>query len=215
MLTDDELTTFLRRGFAHATADLDPEQAPVHVIRRRHLIARRRRRVVAVGGSTAALAAGIGFAMAGQNTANHTPSHHAVAVPRPSSPTTSISTPMKPASYTLIRDDPSGLLNCPANATAPVGKSVNPAGLWYWMENGKCLFVGIGWADTKPADAAPLEIAGYPGLFGTRANGVRTIYAPVAPHSIEGHPNGGWVVLTLPADASQQLVVRMVVVPTN
>jgi hypothetical protein len=215
MLTDEELTTFLRRGFSQATANLDSEPAPVHVIRRRHLSARRRRRVVAVGGSTAALAAGISFAMAGQHTASPTLSRHAVAVPRPSSLATSISTGMKPASYKLIRDDPSGLPNCPANARAPVGKSVNPASLWYWMENGKCLFVGVGWADTRPADAAPLQIAGYPGLYGTRANGVRTIYAPVAPGTIDGHPNGGWLVLTLPADASQELVVRMVVVPAN
>src|SRR5262249_19723389 len=93
MPTDDELTTLLRRGFTQATADLDPNPDLVQVIHRRHVSARRRRVVVGAAVSTAALAAGAGFAMASQGTANHTPnrtpSHTAVAGGPPSAPPTS------------------------------------------------------------------------------------------------------------------------------
>src|SRR5215831_11340860 len=107
MPTDDELTTLLRRGFAQATADLEPNPDLVHVIHRRHAGARRRRVAVAVAVPAAALAAGAGFALAGPGTANHTPnrtsSHTAVAVAPPSgaaprtTPHTSV--PIKVASY--------------------------------------------------------------------------------------------------------------------
>jgi hypothetical protein len=43
MRTDDHLTTLLRRGFTHATADLDPEPDLVRVVRRRYARARLRR----------------------------------------------------------------------------------------------------------------------------------------------------------------------------
>src|SRR5215469_8828362 len=83
MPADDELTTLLRRGFAQATADLDPSPDLVNVIHRRHVSARRRRVAVAVAVPAAALAAGAGFALAGPGTANHTPNHTAVAVAPP------------------------------------------------------------------------------------------------------------------------------------
>src|SRR5215831_10588153 len=86
MPTDDELTTLLRRGFAQATADLDPSPDLVHVIHRRHVGARRRRVAVGVAVPAAALAAGAGFVLAGLGTANHTPRHSAVAVAPPSAP---------------------------------------------------------------------------------------------------------------------------------
>jgi hypothetical protein len=220
MPTGHDLSTLLRRGFAQATADLDPTPDLVHIVRRRHLTARTRRRIVAVAVPAAALAAGTGFALAGRNI----PNHPAVAVPPPSAPTTSVaaprttqvtSVPMKPASYKVVLKDHSAPPNCPANATAPVGKSENPAGVWYWTENGTCVFIGVGWADTKPPNAAPVQIDGYPGLYGTLENGVRTIYAPVAPGTNDFHPRGGWVVLTVSANAPRELVVRLILVPAN
>ena len=78
---------------------------------------------------------------------------------------------------------------CPAGATSPVGKSENPGGVWYWTENGTRIFVGVDWADSKPADAVPVRIN--PGLYGTLKDRVRTIYAPVAPGTNDVHPNGG------------------------
>ena len=57
-------------------------------------------------------------------------------------------------------------------------------------------------------------LKGYPGLFSTLKDGVRTIYAPVAPGTIDAHPSGGWVVLTVSATASQKMVVRLIV-PAN
>src|SRR5215510_6939440 len=134
MPTDDELTTLLRRGFAQATADLDPDPDLVNVIHRRHTGARRRRVAVAVTVPAAALAAGTGFALAGPGTANHTPnrtpSHTAEAVaPRSASPHTSV--PIKVVSYRVnrqvVRRHHSAPLNCPADATAAsFGKSATP-----------------------------------------------------------------------------------------
>ena len=221
MPADDELTTLLRRGFAQATADLDPNPDLVHVIRRRHADARRRRVAVAVAVPAAALAVGAGFALAGPGTANHTPNHTAVAVAGPSAPAPSgsaprttphTSAPIKVASYRVdrqvVRRHHSAPLNCPASATAaPFGKSANPRpGAWFWT-HGKCFFVAVGGTETKPADAGPLHIKGYPGLYGTLKDGVRTIYAP-------GIGGRGWWVLKMPATAPQQMAVRLIV-PAN
>ncbi len=122
------------------------------------------------------------------------------------------SVPVKPASYRVKLINHSTPPNYPANATAPVGKSENPAGVWFFT-NGQCVFVGVGGADTKPGNAAPLYIKGYPGLYSTLENGVRTIYAPTAPGPYD--PRGGWVVLTMPANAPQETAVRMIIVPAN
>jgi hypothetical protein len=221
MPTDNDLVTLLRHGFERATEDLDPEPGILHVVRRRHVRARRRRLVVGAAIPAAALAASTGFALAGRDIPNH------IAVPRPGAPTRSISasttTPLqshttsaqvKPASYKVVLTGQSAPPNCPANATAPVGKSDDPAALWYWTEDGTCVFVGVGWADTKPANAAPFRLEGYPGLYDTLKDRVRTIYAPVAPGTIDAHPSGGWIVLTVPATASQEMVVRLIV-PAN
>jgi hypothetical protein len=221
MLTDDDITTLLRRGLAQATADLDPEPELVHIVRLRYARARRRRLAVGAAVPAAALAAGTGLALAGQNVPNHTPSHTAVAVGPPSRPTTSVSAPkttpitsvpVKPASYRVKLLNHSTPPNCPANATAPVGKSENPAGVWFFT-NGQCVFVGISVAVTKPGNAAPLHINGYPGLYSMLKGGVRTIYAPTAPGPYD--PRGGWVVLTMPANAPQETAVRMIIVPAN
>ena len=136
-----------------------------------------------------------------------------MAVPK-TAPVTPV--PVKPASYKVValksHSVPPG---CPANATAPVGKSEKPAGAWFWTKQGACVFVRIGWADTKPAGAAPVHVEGYPGLYGTLANGVRAIYAPVAPGTNDAHPGGGWVVLRLSADAPQEAAVHLIIVPAN
>ena len=214
MSTDDDLTTLLRRGFIQAAADLYPDPDLAGAVRRRYVRVRRRRRAVAVAMPAAALAAGTGLALAGQDipghTASHAPGRTAVAVPRPA-PVTQV--PAKPASYKVMAlNEHSAPPNCPANATAPVGKSENPAGAWFWTK-GQCVFVGISVADTKPANAVPVHITGYPGLYGTLKNGVRTIYAPTAPGPYD--PRGGWVVLTMPANAPQEMAVRMIIVPAN
>jgi hypothetical protein len=222
MRTDDDLTTLLRRGFAQATAELDPEPDLVHVVRRRYVSARRRRFAVAVAVPAAAVAAaGSGLALAGQDAPNHSPSHAAVAVPSTSAPATSASAPRtapvtrKPASYRVVAlTNRSAPPSCPANATSPVGKSENPSGAWFWTK-GTCVFIGVDWADTKPASAAPVHMNGYPGLYGTLENGVRAIYAPVAPGTNSYHPKGGWVVLTMSADAPQEAAVRLIIVPSN
>ena len=136
-----------------------------------------------------------------------------MAVPK-TAPVTPV--PVKPASYKVValksHSVPPG---CPANATAPVGKSANPAGAWFWTKQGTCVFVGINWSDTKPAGAAPVHVEGYPGLYGTLAAGVRSIYAPVAPGTNDAHPGSGWVVLKLQEDAPKEAAVRLVVVPAN
>jgi hypothetical protein len=221
MRTDDDITALLRRSFAQATAELDPEPDLVHVVRRRNVSARRRRLAVGVAVPVAALAAGSGLALAGRDAPNHSPSHAAVAGPPPSAPATSASTPRtapvtrKPASYRVVAlTNRSAPPSCPANATSPVGKSENPAGVWFWT-NGTCVFIGVDWADTKPAGAAPVHVNGYPGLYGTLENGVRAIYAPVAPGTNSYHPKGGWVVLTMSANAPQEAAVRLIIVPAN
>ena len=215
MLTDDDLISLLCRGFARATADLDPEADLVHVVRRRYASARRRRLAVGVAVPAAALAAGAGLALAGK----HTPGHSAVGIPESSASTTTVSVPrttpgtsvpIKPASYRVVLNHHSSPLDCPANATAPVGKAVNPAGVpgvWFFT-NGQCVFVGVGGADTKPGDATLLHINGYPGLYSTLENGVRTIYAPGIGHR-------GWWVLKMPATAPEDMAVRLIVVPAD
>src|SRR5215469_66272 len=214
MPADDELTTLLRRGFAQATADLDPSPDLVHLIHRRHAGARRRRVAAAVAVPAAALAAGAGVALTGPGTANHTPSHQAVAVTPPPAPRTTPQTPVpvKAVSYRVdrqvVRRHHSAPLHCPANATAiPFGKSANPRpGAWFWT-HGQCFFVAVGGADTKPADATPIHITSYPGLYGTLKHGVRTIYAP-------GIGGRGWWVLTMTANTPRKTAVRTIV-PAN
>jgi len=226
MPTDDKLTTLLRRGFARATADLDPKPDLIQVIHRRHVSARRRRVAVAVAVPAAVLATGAGLVLAGQNTSNHAPgrapSHAAVAAAPPAAPaprgsapkTTHRSVPVTPASYRVdplvLRRHHNAPLNCPANATAPVGKSANPSGVWFWT-HGQCVFVGVEFAHTKPANATPVHIKGYPGLYGTLENGVRTIYAPAA--SVGW--SGGWVALSMNAGTSQEQVVHWILIPAN
>ena len=212
MRTDDDLTTLLRRGFAQATADLDPRPDLVHVVRRRHARARRRRLTVAVAVPAAALAAGAGFALASPGTPNHTAVD--VAPPTGSAPRTTphTSPPIKIASYRvdrqLVRRHHSAPLNCPANATASqFGKSANPRpGAWFWT-HGQCFFVAVGGADTKPADATPIHIKGYPGLYGTLKDEVRTIYAP-------GIGGRGWWVLKMAASTPPETAVHTIV-PAN
>lgn len=216
MHTDDDLTTLLRRTFTCATADLNPPPVPLHVVRRRHARERRRRLAVGVAVPAAALAAGSGLALAGHDAPNHTPSHPAVAIPLPSTPATRASAPKttpvtsaptKPASYRVVLSNHSTPANCPANATAPVAKTAKPRpGVWFFT-NGQCVFIGVGGADTKPADATPLQIEGYPGVYSTLKNGVRTIYAP-------GIGGRGWWVLDMPATVSQAMAVQLIV-PAN
>ena len=216
MRTDDELTTLLRRGLAQASADLDPSPELVHAVRRRYVRSRRRRVAVAVAVPAAALAAGSGLALAGGGTTNHTPSHTAGAVSPPLAPSTEpaapstkpvSSTPVKPASYRVVLSNRRAPASCPANATGPVSKTASPRpGVWFWT-NGECFFVGVGGADTKPGDAAPLHINGFPGLYSTLKDGVRTIYAP-------GIGGRGWWVLDMPANTPLDTAVR-IIVPAN
>jgi hypothetical protein len=163
-----------------------------------------------------ALAAGSGLALAGHDAPNHTPSRTAVAGAPPSTAPTRASAPkttpvasvpIKPASYRVVLSNHSKPANCPANASAPVAKTAKPRpGVWFFT-NGQCVFVGVGGADTKPADAAPLQVEGYPGVYSALENGVRTIYAP----GIDGR---GWWVLDMPATAPQDLAVQLIV-PAN
>jgi hypothetical protein len=216
MRTDDELTTLLRRGFTQATADLHSEPDLARIVRRRYLRARRRHLAVGVAVPAAALAVGSGLALAGRDIPNHTPGHTAghTAVALPSTaPVTPV--PMKPASYKVLAHHHSAPPNCPANARSPVGKSEHPAGAWFWTKGGTCVFIRIRWADTKPASAAPVHISGYPGLYGTLEHGVRAIYAPVAPGTDDVHPRGGWVVLTIAANAPQEKAVHLIIVPAS
>ena len=217
MPTDAELTTLLRRGFAHATADLDPRPDLVRVIHSRHVSARRRRVVVALAVPVAAIAAGYGLALAAGSGPNQ--GHTAVAPPSASassgsgsSTTPHTSVPVKFVSYgvdhRVVRRHHSAPANCPANATAPLVKAVNPAGVpGVWIStNEQCVFVAVGGADTKPGNAAPLHITGFPGIFSTVENGVRTIYAP-------GIGGKGWWVLKMPATAPYETAVHLILVP--
>lgn len=226
MPTDDDLTTVLRRGLRRAAADVYPEPDLVDIVRRRYIRSRRRRLAIGVAVPAAALAAGSGLALAGQNTPGHatngSPSQTALAGPSPSKPAPSGSTPktasrtsipMRLVSYRLdrqvLRRHHSAAANCPVNATSPVAKAPNPAGVpgvWFFT-NGQCVFVAVGGADTKPAHAVPLHVNGYPGLYSTLEDGVRTIYAP-------GIGGRGWWVLTMPASAPQDVAVR-IIVPTH
>jgi hypothetical protein len=212
MRTDDDLIALLRRGFTQAAADLDPEPDLVRVVRGRYVRARRRHLRVGLAVPAAALAVGSGLALTGRDSPNHTPSQGAVAEST-KAPVTPV--PVKPASYKLVALKRSASPNCPANATAPVGKSADPEGVWFWTKEGTCVFVRVGWADAKPASAAPVHLKGYPGLYGTLENGVRAIYAPVAPGTNKAHPRGGWAVLRVSANASQEKVVRLIVVPAD
>jgi hypothetical protein len=160
----------------------------------------------------AAIAVGSGLIVAGRDDGKRTPSHTAAAVPR-TTPVTHA--PVKPASYKLAAHRHRAAPSCPANATAPVGKSANPAGVWYWTKERSCVFVRIDWADTKPASAAPVHLEGYPGLYRELEDEVRTIYAPVTPGTNDAHPKGGWVVLTVSASVPQETVVRLILVPAT
>jgi hypothetical protein len=209
MRTDDDLTALLRRGFTQATEELDPAPDLGRVVRRRYARTRRRHPLVGLSVPAAAVAVGSGLAFTGRASPSHTPSQTAVAGPRKAP------VPVEPASYKLVALKHRAPPNCPANATAPVGKSAKPDGAWFWTKERTCVFVRIGWADTKPASAAPVHLKGYPGLYGRLKNGERAIYAPVAPGTNDAHPSGGWVVLGMSADAPQEKAVQLIVVPAN
>jgi hypothetical protein len=135
-----------------------------------------------------------------------------VAIPRtaPAAPV-----PVKPASYKLVARKHRAAPNCPANATAPVGKSAKPEGVWFWTKERTCVFIRIDWSGTRPGSAAPVHLEGYPGLYRKLENEVRVIYAPVAPGTNDAHPSGGWVVLTASASVPQETVVRLIIAPAN
>src|SRR5262249_13997302 len=170
MPTDDELTTLLRRGLTQATDDLDPSPDIGNAVRHRYVRSRRRRIAVAVAVPVAPPPPPPPLAPAGGGTPNPPPRPPPPAGPPPPPPPPPApatrtaapsrkpisSTPVKPASYRVVLSDRSAPANCPANATAPIGKTANPRpGVWFWT-NGECFFVGVGGADTKPANAAPL-----------------------------------------------------------
>jgi len=205
MLNDDDLTVLLRRRFAQATADLDPNSDLVEVVRRGYVRARRRRIVAAVAVPVAAIAAGSAFALAGRDTPNHTAAPAKSHTGPRTTPPRSVKT--KLVSYRMATNQRSTSSNCPANATAPVSKTANPRpGVWFWT-NGECFFVAIGGEDTKPGDATPLQVEGYPGLYSTLKDGMRTIYAP-------GIGGRGWWVLTMPANTPLDTAVHTLV-PAN
>jgi hypothetical protein len=206
MRTDDDLTTLLRRGFTQASEELEAKPDLVRDVRRRYARARRRHLLLGLAVPAVAFAAGSSLVLIGRDSQTDTPSQTAAS---PSQ------TAAKPTSYKLIASKHSPPANCPANATAPLGKSENPEGVWFWTKEGTCVFVHIDWANAKPASAVPVHLEGYPGLYGTLEKGVRAIYAPVAPGANDIHPSGGWAVLRLPANAPEEKAVHLIVVPAN
>jgi hypothetical protein len=219
MPTDDDLSTLLRRGFAQATADLDPAPDLVHVVRRRHFSARRRRRIVAVAVPAAALAAGTGFALAGRNIPNHT----AVAVPPPSAPTTSVaaprttqvtSVPMKPASYKMVLKDHGA--PAPAGERDGSGRQVGESGRVLVLDRERSMRLHRRQLGRHQApERRPGPDRRLPRPLRHARNGCARSTPPVAPGTNDFHPRGGWVVLTVSANAPRELVVRLILVPAN
>jgi hypothetical protein len=66
-----------------------------------------------------------------------------------------------------------------------------------------------------PADAKPLNIPGYPDLYGVAADGREKFYLRIAPGVDSYHPKGGWVVTTIAADAPTADIVKLIFVPNS
>lgn len=212
MRTDDELTLMLRAGFDAATEHLATSPALATQVRRRHRVAQRRRLAVGVALPAAATAIGTVLVAGG----GRTPSPARIAAPSTVQPTTAATSPrVEPVSYRVVLHTAAASPVCPAGL-GPVGKAAPPRSVWVWSEDGTCLTAAVGFVDQLPAGAEPITLGELPGLRGTsdRANGTRTIYAPLAAGESEVHPDGGWTGLTVAADFPEQKLVAFFV-PTN
>lgn len=220
MPTDDELITALRRGMQDTTSDLNPAPGLATQVRQQSRKARVRRLaaylavpVVAAAATTAALLVSGGSPAPAPVAEAPVLSSSTAVVSRPAPVTPSMSAvSASPAAYKFAKIEP--LRSCPTRSAAgSVGKS--NSGAWLVTPSGRCFNFSVDWGDGPPTDAKPLNIPGYPDLYGVTAGGSQKFYLRIAPGADSYHPKGGWVVTTIAADAPTADVVKLIFVPNN
>jgi hypothetical protein len=220
MPTDDELITALRRGMQDTTSELNPAPGlAAHVLQQSRKARGRRLAgyvavpvVAAAAAATALLVSGGSPAPAPVAEAPVISSSAAVvSSSAPVTPRTS-AVIASPAAYKFAKIEP--LRSCPTHSAAgSVGKS--NSGAWLVTPSGQCFSFTVDWGDGPTADAKPLNIPGYPDLYGVTADGSQKFYLRIAPGVDSYHPKGGWVVTTIAADAPTSDVVKLIFVPTG
>ena len=213
MPTDDELITALRHGMQDATSDLNPTPGLAAQVRQQSRKARGRRLAAYVAVPVVAAAATATALLVGGGSPAPAPVAQAPVVSSSARVTPSTSAVIgSPAAYKFAKIET--LRSCPTHSTAgSVGKS--NSGAWLVTPSGQCFSFTVDWGDGPPADAKPLNIPGYPDLYGVTADGSQKFYLRIAPGVDSYHPKGGWVVTRIAADAPTADVVKLIFVPNN
>jgi hypothetical protein len=202
MPTDDELITALRRGMQDTTSDLNPAPGLAAEVRPQRRKARGRRLAAYVAVPVVAAAATATALLVSGGSPASAPVAEApvVSSSTPVTPSTSGVT-ASPAAYKFAKIKP--LRSCPSHSAAgSVGKS--NSGPWLVTPSGQCFSFTVDWGDGPPADAKPLNIPGYPDLYGVTADAIQKFYLRIAPGVDSYHPKGGWVVTTIAADGRRR-----------
>ena len=220
MPTDEELITALRSGMQDTTIDLNPAPGLAAQVWQQSRKARGRRLAAYVAVPVVAAAAtAIALLVSGGSPAPAPIAKAPVvssstAVVSSSAPVTRSTSAVtaSPAAYKFAKIAP--LRSCPTHSAAgSVGKS--NSGAWLVTPSGQCFSFTVDWGSGPPADAKPLNIPGYPDLSGVTAGGSQKFYIRIAPGADSYHPNGGWVVTTIAADAPTAEVVKLIFVPNG
>jgi hypothetical protein len=220
MPTDEELLTALRRGMQDTTSDLNPAPGLATQVRQLTRKARGRRLaayvavplVVAAATATALLVSGGSPAPAPVARAPVVSSSASVVSSSASVAPSRSAVSASPAAYKFAKIELRR--SCPNHSAAgSVGKS--NSGPWLVTPSGQCFSFTVDWGDSPPADAKPLNIPGFPDLYGATAGGSQKFYLRIAPGADSYHPNGGWVVTTIAADAPTAEIVKLIFVPSS
>src|SRR5215472_13553988 len=175
MPTDEELITALRSGMQDTTGDLNPAPGLAAQVWQQSRKARGRRLAAYVAVPVVAAAAtAIALLVSGGSPAPAPVAKAPVvssstAVVSSSAPVTRSTSAVtaSPAAYKFAKIAP--LRSCPTHSAAgSVGKS--NSGAWLVTPSGQCFSFTVDWGDGPPADAKPLNIPGYPDLYGVTAD---------------------------------------------
>jgi hypothetical protein len=201
VVTDQDLTQLLKRSFDELTTDVVAAPNLGTELRRRHHIARRRVRAAQVA-LPAAAAASLGWAVAsGTHTSPAAPSARAAVAPVTHDPGRVVA---RPVAYRLALPRTSTSFPCLTDGTVQATRETTT-----WLVGGgtDCTMIVVQSVGSLPADAAPIELAGVRGLYGSSDADSRTVYSR--------DPNGGtWSAVTVAAGVSDASLARFYV-PAN
>jgi hypothetical protein len=198
VVTDQDLTQLLKRSFDELTTDVVAAPNIGTEVRRRHRIARRRVRAAQVA-LPAAAAASVGWVVvSGTHDAPVAPSAHGTGVPAAHA---SGRAPIRTVSYRLALPRTSTSFPC---LTAGTVQATHESTTWLVGGGTDCTMIVVQSVAALPVGAAPIELAGVPGLYGSSDADSRTVYSRDA--------NGAtWSAVTVAASVSDATLARFYV----